>query len=147
MLSPLQLSCIILCWLVGVGGRTAQSVYRMIWHVCPCWLNLLINGAWHRVEKWVWGKSVVVIGGAVGSKPSTGADEDEWANKTWLNWFFWGGGWMLYRDIMLRAVKRAGWFIVPATDSHSFTFPPLFPQTSFFNYSLQNPPFSHPCPY
>lgn len=84
------------------------------------------------------------------SEPPTGTDEDEWANKTWRNCFCKEGGWMLYGDIVLRAAKGAGWFIVPAADSHRFTSPPsllIHTDPSVFNYSPQPPPFSHPCPY
>lgn len=40
----------------------------------------------------IWGGLEVSWGGVEGSEPPTGADEDEWANKTWLNCFCNEGG-------------------------------------------------------
>jgi len=94
----------------------------MIWHPCPCWCT----GCFF-FDRWR-----LALGGGMkmGFEPPTGADEDEWANKTWRNCFCKEGGWMPCSDIVLRAAKGAGWFIVAAADSQRFTSPPyLFRET------------------
>lgn len=154
LLLPLQLLHDTVCVCMCAWGKYGPCV-RMLWLLCPCWCTgwfcfwSMVPGIGGRggIEvSWKGGKR----GDGGGSEPPTGADEDEWANKTWRNCFCKEGGWMLYRDIVSRVAKGAGWFIVPAGDSHRFTFPPsllIHRDPSVFNYSPQPPPFSPPCPY